>query len=388
MPAVLLVTSAPFCINVPIMTEATTAPVFPNVPLLLRPRPLLAAQLVLFFLVNVALFARFVLRVDPFFLAVRYVYDWSTLAFPLTALVLTLLSVWISRRRDLAGGFHRPWILSFAIVTLLLATRIYATHYEPHRLIVHEHTIATDKVTEPLRLLHITDLQIDTVGDYEREVFERIRELDPHLILHTGDVLQPRDSERLDTELARLEEQLETLSPPLGVYNVLGDVDYRTRPMLHEGLGGMTTLENEGVVVEHGNTRLRIYGLELIESRGDAPFVDEVCRWLEEGDPGDLNILMGHSPDYVLELLDLRGEASPDFCLAGHTHGGQIRIPFLGPIVTLSDVPRDWARGFREVGNTRLNVSAGLGSEHAAALPDIRVNCPPEMTLFHLVPAE
>jgi hypothetical protein len=76
-----------------------------------------------------------------------------------------------------------------------------------------------------------------------------------------------------------------------------------------------------------------------------------------------------------------------DLCLAGHTHGGQIRIPLVGPIVTLSYVPRSWARGFREVGATRLNVSAGIGCEHAAELPSMRLFCPPEMTLIELRPA-
>ena len=71
-----------------------------------------------------------------------------------------------------------------------------------------------------------------------------------------------------------------------------------------------------------------------------------------------------------------------DLYLAGHTHGGQIRIPFGGPIIIPSRVPRSWARGFRELGATRLNVSAGIGCEHASRLPSMRLFCPPEMTVF------
>jgi hypothetical protein len=71
-----------------------------------------------------------------------------------------------------------------------------------------------------------------------------------------------------------------------------------------------------------------------------------------------------------------------DLCLAGHTHGGQIRIPFFGPVVTLSNVPKEWAMGYRKVRNIRMNVSAGIGSEHAGDLPAIRFNCPPKMSLF------
>ncbi len=63
-----------------------------------------------------------------------------------------------------------------------------------------------------------------------------------------------------------------------------------------------------------------------------------------------------------------------------------IFLPFVGPLITFTRIPRDWARGFREVGRTRLNVSAGIGAEHAHGLPSIRINCPPEMTLIHFVP--
>ena len=61
----------------------------------------------------------------------------------------------------------------------------------------------------------------------------------------------------------------------------------------------------------------------------------------------------------------------------------QIRLPLFGPLITLSRVPRDWARGFRVIHDRiHLNVSAGLGSEHAANLPAIRVYCPPELTVI------
>lgn len=94
----------------------------------------------------------------------------------------------------------------------------------------------------------------------------------------------------------------------------------------------------------------------------------------------DVNILLGHAPDYILSL----GHLSIDLCLAGHTHGGQVRIPFFGPPITLSRVPREWARGMHEVGNTRINVSAGVGSEHMMDLPAIRFNCPTEISVIEL----
>ena len=104
--------------------------------------------------------------------------------------------------------------------------------------------------------------------------------------------------------------------------------------------------------------------------------------WLEQSDANDFRILFGHSPDYALSVA----EAPIDLCLAGHTHGGQVNLPFIGPLVIYSEVPKEWAKGFRRVGIPYLNVSAGAGSNRRGGLPPLRFNCPTEMTLIELVP--
>src|SRR5690606_11559425 len=97
---------------------------------------------------------------------------------------------------------------------------------------------------------------------------------------------------------------------------------------------------------------------------------------------GHFTLAFGHAPDYVLYVHDL----PIDLCLAGHTHGGQVRVPWLGPIFTLSRVSREHARGFHELGSLRFNVSSGAGDERSGGLPPIRFLCPTEMTLITLVP--
>jgi len=103
---------------------------------------------------------------------------------------------------------------------------------------------------------------------------------------------------------------------------------------------------------------------------------------LEQADGRDFRILFGHAPDYALAMT----EEPIDLCLAGHTHGGQVSLPFYGPLVIDSAVPRDWARGFRRIGIPYLNVSAGAGSNRYKGLPPLRFDCPTEMTLIELVP--
>ena len=128
---------------------------------------------------------------------------------------------------------------------------------------------------------------------------------------------------------------------------------------------------------------IRLFGLSNGDSHNPESVRALVRDWLRTCAPTDFTILVGHSPDFVPAIQDL----PIDLCLAGHTHGGQIRMPFVGPLITLTHaIPREWARGFRAVGCTRLNVSAGIGAEHAAGLPSIRLGCPPEFTVIRIEP--
>ena len=282
--------------------------------------------------------------------------------------------LWVWIRHYKKGKLLTASLFCFILAIIFFAVRIYATHIEPHRLILKELTIESAKVDKPIRILHISDIQSNSVGKYEEKVFRRIREINPDLILFTGDLIQTRD---VDIEFPKIVNLLRTLNPPYGMYGIFGDTDWRIHG--YSDYGGLKMLESENAEIFLGNTKISIYGLSVEQSRDDN--YELVNKWLDDS-PG-FSIVLGHSPDYILSIMEL----PVDLCLAGHTHGGQIVVPFFGPIVTLSSVPRKWASGFNEVGNTRLNVSAGIGSEHAAGLPSIRINCPSEMTLITLEPS-
>jgi predicted MPP superfamily phosphohydrolase len=319
------------------------------------------------------------LLVSPSFFAIRRVYDFNTMIVP----ILFLCGAAIGWRRA-QGRRDRVYACILATLAVMaVGVRVYATHIEPRCLRVRKVVIETPKVSERVRILHITDVQVAKVGSYERRAFAKMRELKPDLVLHTGDLLQVRPPVTVEGELPRLAELIRTLDPPLGTYGVDGDVDWRMRHASSDALGGLKILRNSQASIDVPGGTIRLFGLPLGASRGGTGVAERVADWLAQSETTDVTVVMGHSPDYAMDVMDL----PVDLCLAGHTHGGQIRLPFIGPILTLSDVPRAWARGFREIGATRLNVSAGVGSEHKDGIPPIRWGCPPEMTVIDLIPA-
>jgi predicted MPP superfamily phosphohydrolase len=92
-----------------------------------------------------------------------------------------------------------------------------------------------------------------------------------------------------------------------------------------------------------------------------------------------LNVLLHHSPDYLEEA----SRAGYDLVLSGHTHGGQVRIPGFGAIITMSRFGRRFQAGLYVQGDTRMYVNRGLGLEGGMA-PRIRLFCRPEVAVLDL----
>jgi predicted MPP superfamily phosphohydrolase len=92
------------------------------------------------------------------------------------------------------------------------------------------------------------------------------------------------------------------------------------------------------------------------------------------------HLVFGHAPDFALHA------APADLLVAGHTHGGQVRLPVIGPLLTFSRVPRAWASGVTRLGHDRtLVVSRGIGLERGHA-PRLRFLCRPELVFLRLTP--
>ena len=236
-----------------------------------------------------------------------------------------------------------------------------------------EHTVAVPNLPETLRGLrvaHLTDLHRSRVTSDRllRHAVALANAAQPDLTLLTGDYVtnDPADI----TPCAHI---VAGLRARLGVFAILGNHDYSTDgPAMEHALmlSGITVLLNRSVCLPNG---LRLVGLD-----DDRDKRTDVARAFAQAQAEEPTLVMAHNPALVERVADRE-------CVvfSGHTHGGQIRVPFLTARKIRGIGAKHYEAGWYTVGKAKLYVSRGLGQ---VSLP-IRFRCRAELAFFTLVPA-
>ena len=248
---------------------------------------------------------------------------------------------------------------------------------EPATLRVEYYSIPTPKVTKPIRVAFLADFQADNIGNYERRTLTLLKEQKADLILFGGDYIQARSKhqeEQLFADFNALYRSMEIFAP-MGVYVVKGNLE------LGSWIGWGKLFEDCGVFKVNHTTSLNVGEIRLTLLDVHTSFKPFQRR--PNNPQGKYHVMVGHAPCFSLR------PPQADLLLAGHTHGGQVRIPGFGPILTLSPgLPRSWASGRTVLKNgSTLIVANGTGMERGRA-PRIRLFCPPNFVVVDLVPAD
>jgi uncharacterized protein len=227
---------------------------------------------------------------------------------------------------------------------------------------------------EGLRVLHVSDLHLRPGSELAWQLPE-VAAAAPHdLAVYTGDFIDDDDG------IAPVGTLLARMPRVAGAYAVLGNHDHRPRGRAY-GRNDVCRLKAElmaaGLEVLT-NTARPICGGELFLVGVDDPATgrDDVSRAMHGVPPGACCLLLAHSPDIVLRL----GPYRPGLILAGHTHGGQIRLPLIGPVITMSKVPRQLTMGLHQCAGVPTFVTRGIGYSGL----NLRLGCPAEVALLTL----
>jgi predicted MPP superfamily phosphohydrolase len=266
----------------------------------------------------------------------------------------------LSRRRFLSLGM-------FGMAGVLAADTVW---FEPQALQVERTSFPSTVSGGPLRLVQVSDLHLSSFNGYFAKVARQVALLQPDLIVLTGDYLE--EERNIRGVLSFLRE----LHAPHGIYAVQGNWEYWSRLegenlRRHFAGVGVTLLINERADLDINGRALSILGLDYPSSS------DHLLRLQQEIDPQRFNLLLSHVPAFAHEQLN----EHINLILSGHTHGGQVRLPYLPPFY----LPRYSGRfvaGFYQVSQHRipLYVSRGIGT---SVLP-LRFLCRPEVTVFEL----
>lgn len=258
----------------------------------------------------------------------------------------------------------------------LAASVYYANRIEPARVEVRELSLVLrrlDREFDGYRVALISDIHMDGWMTPARiaKIFELLNDQEPDLVAIAGDYVTDTvmlDSRELSNALSRIEAKD-------GVVGVLGNHDYQAdqrmvRRLIHQS--GIVELANDVHTVRRGDGALHVAGVDNFRQRKAR--LDLVLEKLpEEG----AAILLAHEPDFA-DVSAATGRF--DLQLSGHSHGGQVRLPFVGPVVRPL-YGMMYPDGLYELDGMLQYTNRGLG----LLGPHLRFNCRPEITILTLL---
>ena len=260
--------------------------------------------------------------------------------------------------------------LGMGVVLVLIG--VDAFWVEPNLLTVTNYVVQNEKIQKPRRIVLLADIQTDNINRHTRRALRKAAELKPDLLVYAGDYLQHsfwRDYQANIEPFNDLLFDYELDSIPSIV--VEGDAEYRWGNQWHALFEG-----TNATILDPSDRTLwddiEIMGLTMMDSKEG--------KVLERVNSKRFSILVGHNPNFALKNPDA------DLYLAGHTHGGQVVLPILGPLITFSDLPNSQVSGRTDWQNgSTLIISQGIGMERYDA-PRLRFLCVPEVVVIDLAP--
>ncbi|MBN1127046.1 MAG: metallophosphoesterase family protein [Sedimentisphaerales bacterium] len=262
---------------------------------------------------------------------------------------------------------------------------LYGYFIEPYWIEVNTIQLDSPKLKNAsLRIVHFSDTHCDHKLRNEDKLVQMVNNLSPDIIVFTGDALNAVEA------LYRFQERLRTMKAHLGKYAVRGNIECCYYPAVDLFRGtGFQRLNGNSVRITKDGDAFVIAGM-------DCPGMGTLPSPPDGLSADDFNILLYHAPD-LAETIDT---TIFDLYLAGHTHGGQVALPWYGALTTLSRYGKKYESGLYHLGldrtdndsqtiaskETILYINRGIGMENDPA-PRVRFCARPEITVYDIRPA-
>jgi len=238
------------------------------------------------------------------------------------------------------------------------------------------------------RILHLSDTHLSEPEAEKLRFLEEVTDGDFDLVVLTGDVFENYTGLKYASSLL-------SRQPKLGAYAVLGNHDYYNYSFFNKIVGRINrrwrhpmeyrdvkpmikALSNTGWDVLLNESRTHAEGVHVVGV--DYPGIEpaELTRLVSEAPDGHMKLALFHMPRFLHTFVD----AGVDIAVGGHTHGGQIRVPGVGALITDSELSRKEASGLIYRGKTAFHISRGLSADPRS---NFRLFCPPAATIIEVV---
>lgn len=298
-------------------------------------------------------------------------------AFPVLFLLLYIILMLpksfskAKRRRSIFAIFFSIIMLTVTVDLIFMGFDAY--FIEPNWIEVTHTIIKTpkwDKGARPLKIIQLSDLHIEKLGYREKNAINIVKNLKPDIIVLTGDY------KNFDKGIPAVRQFMKSMNARYGVYAVDGNwTPMPSAAKLVTGTG-VRMLNYNSAYIKTASGKLRLIGVPWHEYKLRYPHIP-----MKNLKPDEYVILLCHMPG-----ISLHTPPGIDLILAGHTHGGQVRLPYLESTLYLNRINRHNQSGLSRLNNgTYLYVNRGIGMEGGWA-PRIRFRCRPEISVITIRP--
>ena len=255
------------------------------------------------------------------------------------------------------------------IILVIIAGISWARYISTKGLIIKEYPIYTNKLSEAFdgfKIVQFSDLHFGSTIfiDEVNEIVDKINEQKPDVVVFTGDLIE-RDVIVSDENLDKLAEALNRIEANIAIYSVLGNHDYDQKgyiDKINEKVKWKLLNNTFEYVYTEDNTPMVFVGVDDYWM-GD-PVYKDAYQFLNESTKDIYTVLLLHEPDQVEHLNDFTEDTNYDFdiALAGHSHLGQVRLPFIGALWTPYGSKKYYDEHYVLGNNKDLYISGGLGT--------------------------
>lgn len=265
--------------------------------------------------------------------------------------------------------------LLFIVLLIVLGKYYYTENFKVREYGITNHNLPNS--FDGIKIIQFSDVHYNTSVDenFLKRVVNEINELKPEIVIFNGDLFD-QNIKYTDEDFKKLTNILNKIDYVIGKYAVFGENDYKYEKEYNEIMNnsGFKILRNNfDLIYYQGSIPIFIGGLDsLLKEKSD---INQTLSYFEENDSNLFKLIVMHEPDNIKNLKN----KNIDLCLAGHSHNGQIKIPFIGAIHNYKG-SKLYYDDYYQINNTDLYISNGLGT----TLYKFRLFNMPSFNLFRL----